>query len=132
MLSFLLFVLWTVAIFLFAPSLRRQFLEWKAKMREAKKAKKQIPGLGFGYDGLTEAELQQSQKQEEDDASKLPRYPPSLSAIQFLPPITIPTGSDVAHRQSDDANSNLDPAPVYERGDYQEHSLKEVGDVIGS
>ncbi|KAJ7361376.1 hypothetical protein DFH08DRAFT_843956 [Mycena albidolilacea] len=117
MLSFLLFVLWTVAIFLFAPSLRRQFLEWKAKKREAKKAKakKQILGLGFGYDGLTEAELQQAQKQEEDDASKLPRYPPSLSAIQFLPPITIPTGSDVAHHPSDDANSesNLDPAPVY-------------------
>jgi len=138
MLSFLLFTLWTVAIFLFAPSLRRRFLEWRARKKQAKKAKKQIQGLGFGYDGLTQAEFQQLRKQEEEDANRLPRYPPSLAAIPLLPPlapIEIPStkpGSDVSeglgatYRQSD---ADFDPAPVYERGDYQgQHDSKEVED----
>ncbi|KAJ6520173.1 hypothetical protein C8R45DRAFT_954145 [Mycena sanguinolenta] len=120
MLSFLLFVLWTVAIFLFAPDCRRKFLEWRAKKREAKLAKNKIQGLGYGYDGLTQAEFQQFRKQEEQEAT---RYPPSLDAIPLLPPITVP-GPDVSQaaalaRTVPAVNSEQDPVPVYERGDYR-------------
>ncbi|KAF7337544.1 hypothetical protein MSAN_02227700 [Mycena sanguinolenta] len=116
-LSFLLFVLWTVAIFLFAPDCRQKFLEWRAKKREAKK---KIQGLGFGYDGLTRAEFQQFRKQEEHEAT---RYPPSLDAIPLLPPIMIP-GPDASEaasalKSNAEVESEQDPAPVYERGDYR-------------
>ncbi|KAJ7657987.1 kinase-like domain-containing protein [Mycena rosella] len=112
LLSFLVFTLWTVAIFLFAPSLRRRFDAYRARRRQAKamrkqaqatrrqaqaarnQAKKQIQGLGFGYDGLSQAEFEALMKVEERDGERSfvrsPRYPPSLSAIAPLAPITIP------------------------------------------
>ncbi|KAJ7754978.1 hypothetical protein DFH07DRAFT_496115 [Mycena maculata] len=132
LLSFLVFALWTVAIFLFAPSLRLQFLAYRAKRKQVKKTKKQIQGLGFGYDGLSQAEFQELRRREEEDGRRsfvrLPQYPPTLSAIALLPPITIPTrpdgpsGADAkAHTNfKSDAvsDSDFDPAPIYERGDF--------------
>lgn len=134
LLGFLLFTLWTVAIYLFAPSLRQQFLEYRAKKRQAKKAKKQIQGLGFGYDGLTQAEVQELRNQEEEIAGRLPRYAPSLSAIPLLPPITMPLVQAETIQAHPKLDSESDPAPVYERGDYQGQcsNLKEAADVIRS
>ncbi|KAJ7024428.1 hypothetical protein C8F04DRAFT_1131911, partial [Mycena alexandri] len=139
LLSFLVFVLWVVGIFLFAPSLRRQFIEYRSKKRQEKKlrklAKKRMQGLGFGYDGLTQAELQELHQQEEEHGEwsfvRLPHNPPSLSAIALLPPITIPTprpGFDVSDAQRETIRAPLDsdPAPEYERGEYYWADSKEV------
>ncbi|KAJ7492280.1 hypothetical protein FB451DRAFT_1217716 [Mycena latifolia] len=131
LLSFLVFTLWVVAIFLFAPSLRQSFLEYRAK-RNQRKTQKQIQGLGygFGFDGLSPAELEQLRQKEEEDGRRSfmrsPQYPPSLCAITPLPPITIPARPepDAPHAQVEavqahaQAETDLDPAPVYERGDY--------------
>ncbi|KAJ7150398.1 hypothetical protein C8R46DRAFT_1043755 [Mycena filopes] len=128
LLSFLVFVLWVVAIFLFAPSLRQLFIEYRAKKRQEKLTKKRVQGLGFGYEGLTQAELQLLQKQEEEDGERsfmrVPHQPPLLSAIALLSPITIPTsrpGFDVSDARRDNIRAqelNADPAPAYERGGY--------------
>ncbi|KAJ7109857.1 hypothetical protein C8R44DRAFT_856991 [Mycena epipterygia] len=131
LLSFLVFTLWVVAIFLFAPSWRQKFVEYRARRKQAKKTKQQIQGLGFGYDGLSQAEFEELRQREEEDGKRLfmrlPQYPPSLCAIAPLAPITIstrPEGSDTAEVRAatiqvhDESESVSDPAPVYEQGDY--------------
>ncbi|KAJ7724249.1 hypothetical protein B0H16DRAFT_326718 [Mycena metata] len=139
LLSFLVFVLWVVGIFLFAPSLRSQFIQYRSKKRQEKKlrklAKKRMQGLGFGYDGLTQAELQELQELEEEHGERsfvrLPRHPPSLSAIALLPPITILSprpGVDMSDAQRETICApplDSDPAPEYERGEFHWPGSKE-------
>ncbi|KAJ6469609.1 hypothetical protein C8R47DRAFT_1150244 [Mycena vitilis] len=127
LLSFLLLVLWTIGIYLFAHSLRQKFTEYRGKKKRAKKATKPIQGLGFGYDGLTHAEFLAIRRKEDEDAGRVPRYPPSLSAIYPLPPITIPRPS-VAEAPA----QAVEAAPVYERGDFYWQGSKEEKDVICS
>ncbi|KAJ7103192.1 hypothetical protein B0H15DRAFT_199247 [Mycena belliarum] len=92
-LSLLLFVLWAVAIFLFAPSLHKTLMKYRAKQSFGKKIKTRIQGLGFGYDGLSQAAFEGlMQKEQEDGRRSYMRwspYPPSLGVITPLPPITI-------------------------------------------
>ncbi|KAJ7665453.1 hypothetical protein DFH06DRAFT_313840 [Mycena polygramma] len=140
LLSFLLLVLWTIGIYLFAHSLRQKFDEYRAKKKRAKKATKPIQGFGFGYDGLTHAEFLAIRRQEDEDAGRVPRYPPSLSAIYPLPPITIPvTRPGVAEApaqavavEAQHVDVESEAAPVYERGDFHWQGSKEEKDVICS
>ncbi|KAJ7651567.1 hypothetical protein DFH06DRAFT_1331518 [Mycena polygramma] len=140
LLSFLLLVLWTIGIFLFAHSLRQKFDEYRGKKKRVKKATKPIQGFGFGYDGLTHAEFLAIRRQEDEDAGRVPRYPPSLSAIYPLPPITIPvTRPGVAEApaqavavEAQHVDVESEAAPVYERGDFHWQGSKEEKDVICS
>ncbi|KAJ6454026.1 hypothetical protein C8R47DRAFT_1167581 [Mycena vitilis] len=103
LLSFLLLVLWTIGIYLFAHSLRQKFAEYRGKKKRAKKATKPIQGLGFGYDGLTHAEFLAIRRKEDEDAGR---------AVE--------------------ADVESEAAPVYERGDFYWQGSKEEKDVICS
>jgi hypothetical protein len=89
LLLFILFALLALAIYWFGPSLRRRLLKTLGREPAA--------GPGFGFDGLSKAQLKAVRLKEMDEGRngewfiKLPAKPPKIALREFpLPPIQIP------------------------------------------
>jgi len=92
--AFVLFVLFTLiilAVYWFGPSLSR-------RLPHELLGRQPVTGPGFGFDGLTKAQLKAVRLKEKEEGMdgewfiKLPARPPTIALKEFpLPPIQMPT-----------------------------------------
>ncbi|KAF7307229.1 hypothetical protein MIND_00516600 [Mycena indigotica] len=129
-LTLLILALWAIAFGIFAPSMLKSLRVYLAKKRQQKQAKRrarhQPEGLGFGYDGLSQGEIDELRRMEEEEGERyfvrLSPSPPSLQVIEPLPPISLPTSKesevdnllDKKKELEVDSESYIEPAPAYE------------------
>jgi hypothetical protein len=129
---FLTFAATIIAVFFYGHELRSFFLQ-KLKRQKTEAPAVEEPGLGFGFDGMTEAEMEALKWRDEKEADKkplwhikLPTRPPTL-VLEHSP--SPPISLDDAKIQLEHARVDKTPEDEDKCAPVEDHPVVEVGSV---